>query len=230
MKKVRNYLRILALIYCIWVIFSSRGQLLYMTWNLFLAWVPFEAANLLYNMKKNNAVFKGIGIITICLWILWLLFYPNAPYIITDFIHINSNKFFIPNPKYVPYGLEPKTLFNDNFKLWLNYINIGMGVWLGYMFGIISLYINQRLIEDKFGKIRSWIFVVVINLLSGFAIYLGRFIRWNSWDVIFNPLNIISILMKDIHIKALNFTILFGIFNLVLYIITVVTLKLMREQ
>ncbi|MBL4937265.1 DUF1361 domain-containing protein [Clostridium sp. YIM B02515] len=230
MRKVRNYLRVLALIYCIWVVFSSSGQLLYMAWNLFLALVPFEAANLLYKIKKEHLVFKGIRIITIGLCILWLLFYPNAPYIITDFIHINSNKFFIPNPKYVPYGLEPKTLFNDNFKLWLNYINIGIGVWLGYMFGIISLYINQKLIEDKFGRARSWVFVVAINLLSGFAIYLGRFIRWNSWDVIFDPLNIIYILINDIHIKALNFTLLFGVFNLILYIITVVTLKLMREK
>lgn len=230
MRKLKNYFRALTVLYAIWIIFAGKGNHFYMVWNIILAWVPLEISSLLYNLKKGHKAYNGLKAITAVLWVLWMLFYPNAPYIITDFIHISSSKFYIPNPNYVRYGTEPYTLFNDDFKIWIGFVSIGIGVWIGYMLGVVSLYMNQNLIREKFGEIKSWLFVVFVSLLSGFAIYLGRFIRWNSWDVILNPYNFISIIINDFHMKAINFTILFGLFNLILYSINYAVIKLVKEK
>lgn len=225
MKKLKNYLRVITIIYFIWILFGGNSKYSYMVWNIILAWVPLEISTFIYTIKDRSLNYKWVKILIPAMWVLWMLFYPNAPYVITDFIHISSSKFHLANPNYIPYGTEPRIIYNDNFKIWLGFINIGVGVWIGYMLGVVSLYINQEMIKVKFSKLTSWLFVIGVSLLSGFAIYLGRFIRWNSWDVIFNPSNIISILVKDVHFKAVNFTILFGIAILFIYIINYVIIK-----
>jgi uncharacterized membrane protein len=201
-----------------------------MIWNVFLAWIPLELAFfLLYlsnrkSIKSSSKIFAGLA------WVLWLLFYPNSPYIITDFIHLSANNYYFSNPDYTPYSTVPRILFNDDPKIWYDLFTITIGVWIGYMSGFISLFINHRLIQKTLNRMYGWCFVVVTSLLSGFAIYLGRFIRWNSWDVILNPQNILKILFNDIHNKSLLYTLMFGSLNIILYIINYVVTTLSIEK
>lgn len=225
-----NYLRILALLYTVWIIFFTTRTQYYLVWNLFLAWIPLEIVLIINRLLSKNKLKHKFTIIIVLLGLLWLLFYPNAPYMVTDLIHLSANKYYIANPKYTPYSGLPITLFNDNYKIWLNLINITIGVCLGWVSGFISLYLNQKILVKKFNLFISWIFVIIINFLSGFAIYLGRFIRWNSWDVIVNPKNIINILMNDINSKSIYYTFMFGIFYLILYIISYIFIHLGKSN
>ncbi|GFP78409.1 DUF1361 domain-containing protein [Clostridium fungisolvens] len=214
----KNILRIVTVVYSLWVIFCPYKGPRFMIWNLFLAWVPLEVMDSIIKINKENKTSKVI-FINYILWIVWLLFYPNSPYMITDFIHIVSNKYYLAKPIHPNYAITNKILFNDNFKIWVDFVNIAIGAWLGYVVGFLSLNKAQQLSTRRYGKIISWVMVFSINMISGFAIYLGRFIRWNSWDVITNPKNIIVILVNNINRKSFNFTILFGIFTFVIYII-----------
>ncbi|WP_027624328.1 DUF1361 domain-containing protein [Clostridium lundense] len=218
-KRIKNYLMIITLLYFIWILFGGNLKQIYMIWNVILAWIPLEIAILIYNLSYKGGKKKSNKIIIFALGIIWLIFYPNSPYITTDYIHLSTNKYYFSNPNYKPYSNVPRVIYNKDFSIWFDFINIGIGVWLGYIVGFLSLYLNQNLIRKHSNKFFSWIFVVVVNILSGFAIYLGRFIRWNSWDVIVNPKNFIVILISHINNQSLYYTMVFGIFSFTLYLI-----------
>ena len=226
---IKRLLRVITIFYFIWIILSGDiGQYhVYLIWNVILAWVPLEIVSLMYyinsKFKSNKA---SVKIATVFLGILWLLFYPNSAYIITDFIHLSTNQYHIINPNYSPYSNELKILFNDNISIWFDFVNIGIGVWIGYVVGFISLHIIHKSLIKKYSSMVTWIFVSIVHLLTGFAIYIGRFNRWNSWDIIIHPTNIITILQRSIDLKTLKFTLLFGVFSLVLYVINYILLEI----
>lgn len=223
---IKNVLRLITLLYFVWVVFFDKLSHAYMIWNVFLAWIPLELASLMLSLSSNDKIKKNSKILIALTSLLWLLFYPNSPYIITDFIHLSSNNYYISNPDYTPYSNLPRILFNDDPKIWFDLFTIGIGVWIGYTTGFISLFMNQKLIERSTNRLYGWSFVIITCLLSGFAIYLGRFIRWNSWDVILNPQNILKILFTDVHNKSLLYTLMFGSLSLLLYIINYVVTEL----
>ena len=225
----KRLLRIITIFYFIWIILSGDiGQYhVYLIWNVILAWVPLEIVSLIcyINWKfKNNKM--SVKIATVFLGILWLLFYPNSAYIITDFIHLSTNQYHIINPNYSPYSNELRIMFNDNISIWFDFVNIGIGVWIGYVVGFISLHIIHQSLIKKYNIVVTWMLVSIVHLLTGFAIYIGRFNRWNSWDIIFHPINIITILQSSTDLKTLKFTLLFGAFSLILYVINYLLLEI----
>lgn len=212
----RNFLIIVSILYTIFLLKYGDKSRTFMIWNIFLAWIPFVFSIYIYKisiMEKGNS-YKFIVIV---LGFIWLFFYPNTNYILTDLMHFSSHKFYIPNSKHSQYIGESKMLFNDNFDIWIDFFIMILGAWLGYILGFLSLYLNMEIIKIKFNKFVSWTFVIIVNILSGFAIYLGRFIRINSWDII-NPNVIIKIINENINEKSLKFTILFGSLSMILYI------------
>jgi len=230
-RMLKWLLRVVTLLYFIWII--SDGDLgqahIYMIWNVILAWVPLEIVSLMCYINSNSRNSGLIKIMTIFLGILWLLFYPNSPYIITDFIHLSLNQYHLINPNYSPYTNEARIIFNDNINIWLDFVIIAVGVWIGYVVGFISLYIIHNSLMKKYKRIASWVFVSIIHLLTGFAIYIGRFNRWNSWDIILHPTNIITILQKSINLKTLKFTLLFGIFSFIVYVLNYILLEIGKQ-
>ena len=226
---LKRLLKTITIFYFIWIILSGSIEYAYMIWNVILAWVPLEIVLLIDRINSKIHKKDWLKIVIIFLWILWLLFYPNSSYIITDFIHL-PNEYHIINPNYSPYSNEARIIFNDDIEIWLDFINIGIGVWIGYVVGFISLYISQHSFASKHNNIISWIFVSMVHILTGFAIYIGRFNRWNSWDVIFNPANIITILRSSFNSKAIKFTFLFGIFSFTLYIISYILVEIAKER
>lgn len=136
----------------------------YLVWNLFLAWIPVGFALLAWRHHESR---KKLFLYS-C---LWLLFFPNAPYIVTDLIHLRE---------------RPPVPF------WFDVVLLQSFICLGLLLGFISLYWMQSLVAHRVGPRMSWLFVLMVVGLTGFGIYLGRVQRWNSWDAVVNPLKLIS--------------------------------------
>lgn len=144
------------------IYYSDYGTYIFLNWNLFLALLPYVISVffLLYNHKvKSNLLLTGI-------LLFWLLLFPNAPYIVTDFFHLDPRA-------NVPYWFDLGLIFSF--------------AWNGLMLGFISLYDIQTAIARRFSAFKGWLFAVVSIVLCSFGIYLGRYERFNSWDVISNP-------------------------------------------
>jgi uncharacterized membrane protein len=141
---------------------TGSSYYLFLIWNLFLAGIPLVASTAL-----RLARYLGLPrIIEAACFGVWLLFLPNAPYILTDLLHLTAKS---PAPAW--------------FDLALLLSCAGTGLLLGYL----SLIDVHDLVARTFGRTFGWILALSSLLLSGFAIYLGRFLRWNSWDVFARP-------------------------------------------
>lgn len=137
---------------------------LFLVWNLVLAWLPYLAAlwaSAVAGMRPGPIralALSGAGL-------FWLLFLPNAPYIMTDFVHLP--------------GMD--------FVWWYDVGVLLAFAWAGCVLGVASLHLMRELVRARFGDPASWAFVLATGALSGLGIYLGRFLRWNSWDVLTSP-------------------------------------------
>lgn len=180
---------------------------LMMVWNLFLASLPLVFARLLEKNSENPKRLK-----TIVLGLLWLLFFPNAPYMLTDFIHISGIEFISRPEPYSP------AAYSTNILSWVKLVHIGIGVFLGTLIGLLSLHvIHQTVLKSKSKSIANSV-VVISCLLSGYAIYIGRFLRLNSWDVL-RPVWLLSRLINDLNLFSLGFSLLFAGYVFISYCI-----------
>ena len=148
------------------IVWTGRFHYGFLVWNLLLAWLPLVFA-LLANDEYRNAprrTWRFYG-----LTIAWLLFLPNAPYIFTDLIHLMSR-------------------FYGHF--WVDLVPILSCALTGLVLSFLSLYLMQSIVARMFGWLASWLFIAGAAGLSGFGIYLGRFLRFNSWDVLVQPVEL----------------------------------------
>ncbi|MDC8004442.1 DUF1361 domain-containing protein [Aureisphaera galaxeae] len=166
---------------------------LFLVWNLFLAWIPFLISSYLSHKPP-----KKIGLL---LWSgLWLLFLPNAPYILTDFVHLN-------HPNSHP-------IF-DGFMLAVFSI---AGI-ICYLFSLLDMEALWRIhFPNKIVRIT----IFLLPFFTGFGIYLGRFLRWNSWDIIQNPFALLRdifdiVIAPQNNVLAWGTTLSFGFGLWVLY-------------
>jgi uncharacterized membrane protein len=144
-----------------WV-YSNPGAYDFLAWNLFLAWIPLIAAGLVYDMQRRGV---GAGRL-IPLAAVWLLFLPNAPYLLTDLIHLGSR---------------------NDAPLWFDLVLFSAFAWTGALLGFLSIYLMQVVVRRVAGAAASWVFAGASLLATGFGIYLGRSLRWNSWDFVTRP-------------------------------------------
>lgn len=146
----------------------GQPAFVFLGWNLFLAWVPFV-------LSLDAAVVHSRGGPRPLLWIFgagWLLFLPNAPYILTDFIHLGR------------VGGAP---------LWFDTALIGTFAATGLALGLASLLVMHNIVEVRAGRVVGWALVVSSLVLSAVGVYLGRFPRFNSWDVITDPYGLVAV-------------------------------------
>jgi uncharacterized membrane protein len=166
---------------------SGHMTFLFLVWNLFLAWIPFLISSGLKTLKHGAF-----------LWLVpWLLFLPNAPYIITDLFHLR------PRPD-APY--------------WLDLLILSASAITGLMLGLKSLMQVERLLRMEVPLWFSRLSILGICLLTSFGMYLGRFQRWNSWDLATRPVDLLkdslSLLTQT---EPLGFTLGFGLFLAMAY-------------
>lgn len=153
---------------CARVVYTGNRVYLFLIWNLFLAWIPFAVSLLIEKVQSRG----GRPALLVLLAAIWLLFFPNAPYIITDFIHL------------APRGAAP---------LWFDVLLIASFAWTGLLLGMVSLNRVQRLISSAAGALVGWLSAAGALLLAAFGIYIGRFEVRNSWDIVLQP----GLLVRD---------------------------------
>lgn len=136
----------------------------FMIWNLLLALIPLLISGFLIIIESKV---KPKFLLT-PIFILWLLFLPNSPYMITDFLHLSY-----------------LCKWDKNNNLY-NVITLFSGVWSGLLAGLFSIYQIHFLLKKYMKNFISWIVIFIIFILSGFGVYIGRFSRLNSWDVFQN--------------------------------------------
>ena len=190
--------------------YSDSQQYRGLIWNLFLAWIPFVLAYIAYALSWRRIwLYIAIPIFAF----LWLIFYPNAPYILTDLQYLNR--------------------ITTNAPLWFDIILLIWFSWTGMLLGLLSLYMMHEIVQRLFGRWPGWIFVLVVSGLSSAGIYIGRFMRWNSWDILGNPSELamdILGLVIDPSLRLLAFTTLFAVFFLFVYLTLYTFAHLFREQ
>jgi uncharacterized membrane protein len=147
--------------------FSYSGTVAngYLLWNLFLAVVPVVAACAL----RIAALRPGRVVVKVIAFGVWLAFLPNAPYLATDLVHLSR---FPPIP------------------LWFDVALFASYAATGVLLGYSSVADVEVVVSARFGEVAGLSVAVVSLLLCGFGIYLGRFLRWNSWDVVTTPLSV----------------------------------------
>ena len=148
---------------------------LFLVWNLFLAAIPFIISLAVTSNKslQTNKLFLFV------FFIIWLLFLPNSFYVITDLVHLRHS----------PLNL-----------LWFDSIMLFSFITTSLTAGYYSVIEFRKVFLRYFSTKKTSILIVFIFFMCGFGIYLGRFLRWNSWDIINNP----KTLFTDIVIRVLN--------------------------
>jgi uncharacterized membrane protein len=167
-------------------------------WNLFLAWIPFVLAYFAYILSWRRRLMNFV--IPIFAF-LWLIFFPNAPYILTDFQHLGQ--------------------LSSKAPLWYDVIVLIWFSWTGMLLGIVSLNLMQEIIKREIGRSAGWAFVVIVACLASVGLYLGRFVRLNSWDLLQNPGQIASNIpdwLADPSLRSVGFIALYTLFFMFVYL------------
>lgn len=159
-KALFAFLGFIGLLIAVRIFYTGSTLYLFLVWNIFLAWIPFALSNL-FDKLSEKAGWKQ-GLIFCC----WLAFFPNALYIVTDLIHLEIES-------RVPKWFDAVLLFSASVA--------------GLMMAFISLYRAEAYFENtRLGRFKP-VLIFLILFLGSFGVYLGRFLRWNSWDIISNP-------------------------------------------
>lgn len=148
----------------------------YMIWNLFLAWVALLITLWLEYVIHRNLWSSWYALLVT---FLWMLFLPNTFYMITDFIHVLE--------------LPPGGLLHGTF-MFMSF------VFTGLMLGFISTYLVHMELKKRLGMRSASLIIGVVLLICSVAMYIGRELRWNSWDIVTNPAS----LLFDITDRLLN--------------------------
>lgn len=150
------------------VIYTGHFLFAFLAWNLFLALIPYMVSRRM----------TGTRVLSRPKWVLyllvWLLFVPNAFYIITDLFHLDMN---------------------EGVPLWYDLVLLLSFAWTGLLSGILSVRQMEKQAERAFGLKGAFLFTFVVMILNGFGVYIGRYLRFNSWDVVADPFRLAADLL-----------------------------------
>jgi uncharacterized membrane protein len=183
----------------------------YLVWNLFLAWLPLVFAILTRERFARTGTLRDRKLLALAT--AWLLFFPNAPYIFTDLVHL----FAAWHPAF-----------------WTELMLVLLSAFTGFVAGFLSLQLMHGLVTERWGRGAGWMFVVAVAGLSGFGVYLGRFVRLNSWNVVTHPSLVVegtaraawNVLTQWQHTK---FFIVFSLFVLLGYVMLLALVQPTRK-
>ncbi len=184
-----------------WVVAAISQHRLYewyLNWNLFLAWLPLWFAALLTRMLRHKpwSSWEGLG-----LTFLWLVFLPNSFYMVSDFIHLRE---------------VPANAVLYDAVMFVSFIFCGATV------GFLSLYLVHEQLRKRLPSRQASPLISAVLLICSFAIYLGRNLRWNSWDVLVNPAGLLfdvsdRILHPTAHPQTFTITLSFFVLLVTFY-------------
>jgi uncharacterized membrane protein len=171
------------------IFLTDTKTYLFLNWNLFLAFIPWALSTYAVVYKTNNKLFLAVLILS------WLLFFPNSPYILTDLFHLRKI---------------------NSAPIWFDLVVILSFAWTGLLYGFISLLDIEEILSYYFNKRYLSMMTISLLFLGAFGIYLGRYLRWNSWDIIQNPHGLYADISDRFinpinHLRTWGMTILMGI-------------------
>lgn len=189
------------------VLYTATPMFLFLNWNLFLAFIPWalSSALIVYPQLQQKKL-AVVGLLA-----TWLLFFPNAPYILTDLFHLKHAL---------------------SMPMWFDLLLILSFAWVGLLFGFMSLWdiekiLKKYLITSRLKGLLSYrlsipFFSSVLLFIGSFGIYLGRYLRWNSWDIIAEPFALIydigdRFISPFDHPRTWGVTLFMGLFLNVVY-------------
>ena len=163
---------------------------LFLVWNLFLAAIPFAITTYLLSFSKPN-----VWWLVLCFGI-WLLFLPNAPYIITDLLHLKMG---------------------NTSLLWLDVLVVLSFASSGLLLFFLSVLDMKHILKQYLSTFKIKYLIFSLFFLNGFGVYLGRFLRYNSWEVLSNPKYVFEDIFDIVTQPFYNqevwlFTLIFGAF------------------
>jgi uncharacterized membrane protein len=144
----------------------------FLIWNLMLAWIPLAFAVVAYACARRRFTAGAV-----VFGVLWLLFFPNAPYVLTDFIHLQET------------GAAP---------LWYDALMLSAFAWTAMLLGFVSLYLMQMIWRRAVGPAWSWVVAACALALGSLGVYIGRFMRWNSWDALLHPRGVFDVIRSEL--------------------------------
>lgn len=152
------------------VIHTGRATFLFLIWNLFLAYIPYGITSVLARRPKwvsNRLILAPV-------FLVWILFVPNSFYIITDLFHLGDR-------------------YNDRqAPQWFDLAMILSFVWNGLLLGVLSVRQMEHILLPRLSLQNELLFLYPIMWLNALGIYTGRYLRYNSWDVLTDPFQLLS--------------------------------------
>lgn len=142
-------------------VWSQDTYFSFLLWNLFLALIPLGISQILRTRTKTLRSSASFGLV-----VVWLLFFPNAPYLVTDLFHLYENQ---------------------RVPLWLDTFMLFSFAWNGLVIAFISLRDIDSWLSAVCSHRSRQLLRVGLFTLTSFGLYLGRYLRWNSWDVFWRP-------------------------------------------
>jgi uncharacterized membrane protein len=169
---------------------SCSLSYIFLVWNLVLAWVPYllSLKFMQYDLKRQTIAPLGVLFI-------WILFLPNGPYIITDLLHLRLR--------------EP-------IPMWYDVLLVSTVAWNGLLLTMLSVGNIHRKLQQYFSPFKLWAGLFILFFSAGYGIYVGRFLRLNSWDFFLRPVRLLHYTLLDVihpfhHTTAVWVTVLIGI-------------------
>jgi uncharacterized membrane protein len=181
------------------ILYTHTSEHSAIAWNLLLAWIPFALALIVYERARAGVSTLSLVAVTM----LWLLFLPNAPYIVTDLKHVGRG---------------------GGVPVLYDVLLLSAAAWTGLLLGLTSLFLMHAVARRLVGAVNAWALVVGVLALSSFGIYLGRVQRWNSWDVFVRPGSLLGEIASGLlhplsHPRPIAVTVLFTSFLLASYLV-----------
>lgn len=149
------------------MIHSGERDFLFLIWNLFLAYIPYFISTWLTHNPSWAAYRRRF----IPVFTVWILFIPNTFYILTDLFHLGGH---------------------DGAPLWFDLALILSFAWNGLLLGILSVRQMEKIVDTYLPGRTAWLFLYPVMMLNGLGVYIGRFLRFNSWDVLTNPFSLVA--------------------------------------
>jgi uncharacterized membrane protein len=161
------------------ILHTGRVTFLSMIWNLFLAYIPYAISTGLTATRSalppgRTASLKGF--LRALAFMAWLLFIPNSFYILTDLYHLADNH------------------RNSRVPEWFDLALILSFAWNGLLLGVLSMRQIEKLLVPQTATLGRWLFLLPVMWLNALGVYTGRYLRYNSWDIITDPFD----LLRDI--------------------------------
>ena len=144
------------------MVYTEQLTFIFLVWNLFLAYLPYRLSAAM--LQKPSLIANRW--VCVLAGITWLLFIPNSFYLVTDLFHLG---------------------YHRGVPLWFDLVLIVSFAWNGLLLGIFSVRHMEKMVQQMWSQKNELLFIYPVMLLNAVGVYIGRYLRFNSWDVITNP-------------------------------------------